>query len=133
MLTLLLFLLVPPPLTEVQKLPTSLVDMDLSGLWEYRSLEPNREELAKGVAQLRQDKPGIYVVHYYQGGAVYTGLGVVEGEKLLVTWAVMEEKGLSRGLTIYTASGRRLLGRWQSLPGDGRWRREELRRLRVED
>jgi hypothetical protein len=54
-------------------------------------------------------------------------IGVRKGDNFAVSWAIVDEKKLVRGVNLYRIDpGPRLSGNWATLPGDGFLQRETL-------
>ena len=73
-------------------------------------------------------KGEVYIVSWMIGsGSTFTGLGIRQGSTLAVSWALPGDRGVVRGINMYTIqSGGRLVGRWATLPGPGMVQSETL-------
>jgi hypothetical protein len=60
----------------------------------------------------------VYFAQYAVGGTSTLGIGVRLGDRLSVGWVQAEGK-MTRGVTVYTVKGKRLDGRWATLPTSG--------------
>ena len=80
-------------------------------------------------------KGEVYLVSWMIGsGSTFTGLGIRQGSTLAVSWALPGDRGMVRGINLYTIqSGGRLAGRWATLPGPGMMQSETLTFLKALD
>ena len=106
---------------------------DISGYYTCKGLEAGGKTYS-GVAVISK-KNDVYVVQWMIGsGSTFTGIGVRQGNTLAASWAVAGERGLMRGVNLYTIHpGPRLTGRWATLPGAGVLQNETLTFLRKLD
>lgn len=72
-------------------------------------------------------KGDIYLVSWMIGaGSTFSGVGIRQGNSLSVSWAMAGDRGLVRGVNVYTIQSNRLVGRWATLPGPGLVQTETL-------
>lgn len=122
---------VTPPAPEppgVGKVKPNPLDQDLSGVYELVGYNADGAEEYRGTSQLKRARPGLYTIQYATGGNSYLGVAYQEGPRLSVSWAIHDNEKLVRGLSLYEIKeqGKVIQGKWLALPGDGRWRKEDM-------
>jgi hypothetical protein len=80
-------------------------------------------------------KNDVYLVSWMIGaGSSFTGIGIRQGNQLVVSWSLSGDRGLVRGVNLYQIqSGGQLTGRWATLPGPGVMQSETLTFLKKLD
>lgn len=98
---------------------------DLSGYYSCVGKSPNGKPYdAVVVVQKLGD---VYGVSWAMGAQLIMGVGIRNGETLSVGWSVTGPDGRTvRGVNRYTIHGRRMVGRWATIPGPGAMGEETL-------
>lgn len=102
---------------------------DLSGIYYARGQQADGKTYT-GVVILER-KGDVYAAQWNTGGTTSLGVGVRQGESVSFGWALPGEKGVMRGVTVYKIQGKKLNGRWTSMPGPGVVMNETLEWLRA--
>jgi hypothetical protein len=119
----------PPRKTEA-KLASKDVG-DITGYYTCRG-QDGKGGGYTGVAVISKQRE-VYVVQWTIGVASsFIGLGIREGNRLAVSWAMPGDKlGVVRGINLYRIEpGPRLVGQWATLPGNGTINTETLNLLK---
>ena len=106
---------------------------DISGYYTCKGVETGGKTYT-GVAVIAK-KNDVYVIQWMIGaGSTFSGLAIRQGNTFAASWAVPGERGLMRGINLYTIQpGPRLVGRWATLPGPGVHQSETLTFLKKLD
>lgn len=120
--------------TTAKVKPATVDDMgEIGGYYTCKGVEVGGKTYT-GVCVISK-KGEVYLVSWMIGtGSTFTGLGIRQGNTLAVSWALPGDRGMVRGVNLYTIqSGGRLSGRWATLPGPGMLQSETLSFLKALD
>lgn len=122
-----------PPASAKLKRPSVDDTGEIGGYYTCKGLEAGGKSYT-GVCVITK-KGEVYLVSWMIGaGSTFTGLGIRQGNTLAVSWALPGDRGMVRGVNLYTIqSGGRLSGRWATLPGPGMLQSETLTFLKALD
>ena len=107
---------------------------DLAGTYSVNGFDPLGVEYGGLLTIEPGDKPGEYKLEWIVTGSIQQGVGVIEGNKLIVEWHSVQDRGQSsRGRAVYTITtkgelyGERTVegydkaGTEQAFPNDENW------------
>jgi hypothetical protein len=124
----------PTPKTAAKVKPGSVDEpADIDGYYNCKGKEAGGKQYS-GICVITK-KGEVYLVSWMIGsGSTFSGLGIRQGNTLAVSWAIPGDRGVVRGVNLYTIqSGGRLTGRWATLPGPGIQQNETLTFLKAVD
>lgn len=116
----------PKALPAPTKVVFSKDDMvEITG--HYRCRGSDNGKNYSGVAVIVK-KNDVYFVTWITGGTTtFGGMGVRTGNTLAVSWNLtIDTKGVIKGSNLYTIEPGKLIGRWVTIPSNGRAQREVL-------
>lgn len=103
---------------------------DITGFYECRGIEANGKPYS-GMATIVR-KGDVYLVSWMVGGgSSFAGVGVRQGDTFAVSWAVASQAGIVKGVNVYRIDGKKLSGRWATIPGPGALQSETLEWLKA--
>jgi hypothetical protein len=104
---------------------------DLDGYYICRGKETGGKSYTGIVAIAKRGD--VYVLQWNCAGMNFVGIGMRQGDTLSASWTMPNDaKGVIRGVNMYRIEpGRKLVGRWATLPGNGRCNEETLTFLAV--
>ena len=120
------FLAIPIPRSEELPKPR-LAEPDIQGYYEVSGIDISGKPY-QGIAIIRRIE-SIYLVQWILGDLGFRGVGLREGDKLVVGYVQMDRP--FQGVYSYKINPGRLVGRWVSVPGDGTVRTEDMVLLKV--
>ena len=88
------------------------------GFWAVTGKEASGKPYS-GIVTIER-KGEAYLLHWaMQGGTSFVGVGIRTGDQLAVSWAVLRDETVLRGVNVYRIEGKTMSGRWLTLPGNG--------------
>ena len=114
---------------KAESLKLRAVQADISGYYTCKGQEVSGKGYS-GIVWI-QRRNEVYLVSWQVGsGSAFSGIGIRQGETFSVAWALPSERGITRGVNVYRVEGKKLTGRWASLPGPGVLQSETLEWLK---
>lgn len=99
---------------------------DISGYYACKGVEGSGRKYS-GIAVITK-KNQAYAIQWVIGStSTFTGIGIRQGNTFSAGWAMVDNKGLVRGVNTYRIEpGPKLVGHWATLPGNSLLQRETL-------
>lgn len=121
-----------PPQPAPTKAQPAPEQADIQGYYSCRGQEASGKPYA-GVVTIRKIGE-VYMVQWAVADG-FTGIGLRHGNSLSVSWAILKDDKALRGVNVYKISepGPKLVGKWATIPGNGRILSETLVFLKALD
>ena len=130
-LTALVTLVILLPCHSQEKIKLTEKAVDLDGYYSCDGLDGGKKY--SGVVVI-QRQGSVFIVQWSLGVTNYVGVGFRTGDDgFAAGWAMNESKPgapVARGVNSYRIDGKKLIGRWASIPGSGQIGTETLTFLR---